>query len=237
MSPDEFQTAIGRLRSATPDGNQLADPFVELFRVTGTSVSTIGDLLGSQTVAATDSLAARIDEVQFDLGEGPCWDAIGSGAPILEPDFHTRESKDWPAFSAAIANDPVASLFAFPMLIGPLKVGAVDLYAASPMSLGDVECRRAAVMADIVGRRVLEAALSDTAEEYREDTSNPFSRRLVHQDTGMVLAQLGLSADDAVLVMQAHAFGTGLSMMDVAHRILDGELDFSVRDGSIEDSE
>jgi hypothetical protein len=37
--------------------------------------------------------------------------------------------------------------------------------------------------------------------------------------------------------MQAHAFGTGLSMMDVANRILDGELDFSVHNGSIEDSQ
>jgi hypothetical protein len=237
MSPDEFQTAIDRLRSAAPRDSQLAEPFVELFQVSGTSVSTIGDLLGSQTVAATNRQAARLDEVQFDLGEGPCWDAIGSGAPVLEPDFRTRGWKEWPAFTAAIAADPVTSLFAFPMLIGPLKVGAIDLYAASHMELGDVECRRAAVMADVVGRRILEAALADTAEEYREDTSNPFSRRLVHQATGMVLAQLGVSADDAVLVMQAHAFGTGLSMMDVANRILDGELDFSVHNGSIEDSQ
>ena len=237
MSPDEFQAAMGRLRSATPSGSQLAEPFVELFRVTGSSISTIGDLLGSQTVSATDTLAARIDEVQFDLGEGPCWDAIGSGAPILEPDFRNRERIMWPAFTAAIARDQVASLFAFPMLVGPLKVGAVDLYAASPMDLGDAECLHAAAMADVVGRNILQSALAETAEEYREDTSNPFSRRLVHQATGMVLAQLGVSADDAVLVMQAHAFGSGTSMMDVAHRILDGELDFSVREGTIEDSE
>lgn len=237
MSPDEFRSAIGRLRSAAPHGSQLAEPFVELFQVTGTSVATIGDLLGSQTVAATDEQAARLDEVQFDLGEGPCWDALGSGAPILEPDFRRRGRENWPAFTAAIAQDAVASLFAFPMLIGPLRVGAVDLYAAAPMHLDDAECRHAAAMADVVGRRILESSLTETAEEYREDTSNPFSRRLVHQATGMVLAQLNVSVDDAVLVMQAHAFGAGMSMMDVAQRILDGELDFSVQQGRIEDSE
>ncbi len=236
MPPDDFQTAIGRLRAAEPGGVDLAEPFVDLFRVTGTSVSTIGDLLGSQTVAATDPLSARLDELQFDLGEGPCWDALGARSPILEPDFRRRTHDKWPAFSAAIAHDPVASLFAFPMLVGPLKVGAVDLYAASPMELGDVECRKAAAMAEVVGRRILGSSLTGVAEEYREDTSNPFSRRIVHQATGMVLAQLGISADDAVLVIQARAFGTGASMMDVARSILEGDLDFSVRDGEIEDS-
>ena len=52
----------------------------QVFPVTGSAVSTVGGFLGSETVAASDEYAARLDELQFDLGEGPCWDAVRSGA-------------------------------------------------------------------------------------------------------------------------------------------------------------
>jgi hypothetical protein len=53
---------------------------------------------------------------------------------------------------------------------------------------------------------------------------------------GVVLAQLGLTAEDARLVIQSHAFATGRTMMAVSQDLLDGRLDFSRRDGRIEDS-
>jgi hypothetical protein len=37
-------------------------PFVRLFPVSGASVSTLGDVLGSETLSASDDRAARLDE-------------------------------------------------------------------------------------------------------------------------------------------------------------------------------
>jgi len=196
-----------------------------MFPVSGAAVSTLGDLLGSETLAASDEVAARLDELQFDLGEGPCWDAMNLARPVLAPDLRGGTDGRWPAFSKAVLDQGVSSLFAFPLLVGPLRIGAVDLYSAETVDFTSTNSRQAGVLADAVGRLILRLALNEIGGE-SERTSNAFSRRAVHQATGMVIAQLGITAADAQLIIQGHAFATGSTMMDVAQRIVDSDLAF-----------
>lgn len=207
--------------------DDLCELFLRHLPVSGTAVSTMGDLLGNETISASDAQAARLDELQFDLGEGPCWDALRSRRPILEPDIQKRPQRVWAAFSRAISDQEVGALFAFPMLVGPLKIGAVDMYARDPVSLDQQQTMRAAQLTGIVARRVLQQALGPLPEDAKE-TEGKYSRRIVHQATGMVLAQLGISPEDAHMVIRAHAFSTDQTMMDVSREILEGRLDFSV---------
>jgi hypothetical protein len=53
----------------------------------------------------------------------------------------------------------------------------------------------------------------------------------------MVLAQIDVSADDARLVIQGHAFTSGKPMMDIAEEILDGRLRFTRTGNRIEVAE
>jgi hypothetical protein len=211
-------------------------PFLEMLPVSGAAVSTVGDLLGSETVSASDAIAARVDELQFDLGEGPCWDAMRLGRPVLEPDLRTRPSTVWPAFSAAIRDEDVSSLFAFPLRVGSLRIGAVDLYAVNAVNLNPIQAQQAGILAAAVGKQVLRRALNVVGGEY-EDTGNAFSRRLVHQATGMVLAQLQIPGDDALLIIQGQAFATGRTMMEISEDIVERRLTFTQGEGGIEVSE
>ena len=231
MMHDSFATALDELARAD-DPRHYGVTFVRLFPVTGAAVSTLGDLLGSETLSATDERAARLDELQFDLGEGPCWDALRSGRPVSEPAMSTGGRTRWPAFADAARAEDVTSMFAFPLVVGPLRIGAVDLYSREPLALSETQTRRASALAEVVGRNVLRSALKSL--EDLEPTSNPHSRRVVHQATGVVLAQLDISADDAQLVVQAHAFTTGRAVMDVATDVVSGALRFQRVDGRIE---
>jgi hypothetical protein len=203
---------------------------MEALPISGTAISTIGDLLGTETIAASDDVAARLDELQFDLGEGPCWDAIRLRRPVLEPDLRSQPAGTWPAFRPAAVDAGVRALFAFPMLIGPLQIGAVDMYSRDPLMLDGSHAREASRLADEAGRLLLQRALTALDPDDSLDDGNPFSRRVVHQATGMVLAQLDVSADDARMVLQAHAYATNRSMMEVSREVLDGRLDFSALD-------
>jgi hypothetical protein len=227
---ERFARALSDLRGELPSNGELGKSFTELFPVAGTAISTLGDLLGSETVFASDAQAARLDELQFDLGIGPCWDALNTARPVLEPDLRENPRSTWPAFTEAAVADGVGSLFAFPMLVGSLRIGAVDMYSRDPVTLDRVQTRQAASLADLVGRHVLRRELIRSSLEYPDEPESPFSRRLVHQATGMVLAQLSISADDARLVIQGHAFATGRSMMEVSRDIVAGALDFSADD-------
>ena len=84
-------------------------------------------------------------------------------------------------------------------------------------------------MSEIVSRHVLRRALSEIGEDSEEGVG-AFSRRLIHQATGVVLASIDVSADDARLMIQGQAFAAGMSMMAIAQDILDGRLRF-VRNG------
>jgi hypothetical protein len=59
------------------------------------SSSCAMDVLRSQRLSASDGTAARLDELQFDLGQGPCGDAMRSARPVLVADV--QRGSVWPA--------------------------------------------------------------------------------------------------------------------------------------------
>ena len=193
---DSFAAAMDALDLARDRPAGFCEVFIDVFPVSGAAVSTIGEVLGSETLAASDEHAARLDELQFDLGEGPCWDAMRSGAAVLQPDIRETGRHRWPAFAASIKPDEVSSVFAFPLSVGPLRFGAIDLYSRKRVSLDDTQAQQAGMMADAVSRLVLRRALAAIGVE-PDSAGNAYSRRLVHQASGMVLAQINVSAEDA----------------------------------------
>jgi hypothetical protein len=231
-----FDEALQVIEAAPDQPERYCRAFLTVFPVVGAAVSTIGHVLGSETIAATDAQAARLDELQFDLGEGPCWDAMRSGSPILAPRMRSMGQDRWPAFTRSATEDGVRALFAFPLSVGPLRFGAVDMYSTSSVELSEAQTHQAGVMAEIVSRHVLRRALSSVGLEDEEAVS-AYSRRLIHQASGVVLAQIDVSADDARLVIQGHAFGSGRPMMDVARDILEGRLRFTREGARIEVAE
>jgi hypothetical protein len=232
MSNETFESVLAGLRVQPASVRDVAQSFVHLFPVTGAAVSTLGDFLGNETVSASSSFAARIDEFQFDLGEGPCWDALAQARPVLEPDLRAAGGRVWPAFSVAVQDD-VGAIFAFPMIVGHLHIGAIDMYSSEPTRLESEETRRATELAGLIGRNVLRLALAEIGDA-DEGRSRPLARRAIHQATGMILAQLKISADDAALLIQGHAFASGRPMMDVADDILAGRLRFTLGPNGIE---
>jgi hypothetical protein len=223
MASISFDVAVAAVSTAEAHVSDLARPFLELFPVSGASISTLGTPLGSETVAATDALAVRLDELQFDLGEGPCWDALHTRRPVLESDLG-RSDVSWPVFSKAVQTEGVGAIFAFPLTIGSVSLGAVDLYSTAPLTLTPTQLQQASTLATIVSRVLLQDALERTGVP---DNSDAFSRRVIHQATGMVLAQLGVAASDAYLIIQARAFAENRPMREVATDVVARRLRFT----------
>jgi hypothetical protein len=225
VANDPFQLASDALSGNHGRISEIARPFLSFLPVSGASVSTFGSLLPAESISITDARAGRVDEVQFDLGEGPCWDALAFRKPVLEPNLSTRSSVTWPAFLDAIRNEQIGAIFAFPLLFGPLEIGAVDLYSLSPVSLSPEQQRQTLALSAIVSRILLRHAISDDDSNGRETTT--FSRRLIHQATGMVLAQIGTTAEDAHLIIQARAFAENRTMREVAQDVIERRIRFS----------
>ena len=54
----------------------------------------------------------------------------------------------WPAFVEAVRDLPVRGMFAFPLTIGRMNVGVIDLYSAEPTELHDGHQRDAEALAE-----------------------------------------------------------------------------------------
>lgn len=225
MSPGEaVSRAATRLTVATGPSD-LCGPFVDAFAVSGAVISTLGDPLGSQTVCASDAVAARIDEIQIDLGEGPCWNAMQSRRPVLEED-RQRHRGEWPAAHEALERLEIGALFAFPLRVGDLDVGCLDLYSTRRRRLSPEQVEDITALASIAARQVLRRALAELIDGEEGIADGRYSRREVHQASGMVAAQLRIDVDDALVVLRANAFAHGRTVREVATDVVERRLVF-----------
>ena len=211
--------------------SNLCEPFLSVIPVSGASISVLVPAMAQTTVCASDDTAARLDELQFDLGEGPCWESLSLRMPVLNSDLHEDDRTEWPIFRAAIyktsvAGTDVGAMFAFPLYIGSLDIGAVDLYSDRPRTLSPVEVEDGKALAEVVTWQVLRRMLANYDGHELGDES-AWSRREVHQATGMVLAQLDITAADATILLKAHAFTTGRSVREIANDVIDRRLIFT----------
>lgn len=231
MDISAFEHARRELISAHETGGDLCAPFLSVVPATGASVSVLAGSKGQTTVCASDPTASRLDELQFDLGEGPCWTAMTSRMPVIGSS-DTIDPR-WPMFSDAISSDAlgsaVESMLALPMAIGQMEIGAIDLYSTSKAEFDLERLPGLTELARITAFQVLRRILSEAQSDADDATSvSSGSRREVHQATGMILAQLDVSADDAALLLKAKAYSTGRPVRDVASDVVDRRLDFSL---------
>lgn len=226
-----FRQAQHDLLYAHERSTSLCAPFLSVLPVGGAALSILAGSAGQSTVCASDDTAARLDELQFDLGEGPCWDAMSTRAPVLSPDLVADRAEVWPMFVRAIEHDAlgggVRAVYAFPLFVGSLDIGALDLYSSSATPLEKSQVTDATTLASLASWQVLRRILADQPGLDDDDRPTMTNRREVHQATGMVLAQLGISADGAALLLRAHAFSSGRSVAEVANDVIERRLDFA----------
>jgi hypothetical protein len=226
----------GRLREARSailewsrgTAGDACGPCVEVLEVAGASVSVLTGSMSQATLCATDGVAARIEELQLDLGEGPCWEAMDSRVPVLVPDVRDVADRPWPLFAASAQEILTGGIFAFPLRVGVIDLGSFDVYRTLAGLLEASVVIDAAALADAMARAVLQRLLADSGEDLasweREYTD---SRREVHQATGMILAQVGTTAAGAFALLRARAFSEGRTVRQVARDVVARRLSFA----------
>lgn len=206
--------------------------------VDGAVLSLLTATVSRTTLWASDATAELIEELQFTLNEGACMEAATTGRPVLVPDLrHSTETARWPMFAAAVAEQTkVRALFALPLQWGTVNLGVLDLYRLTAGGLSAAQYRDALSATDIAALLMLGQRTDPTlGVELGEDSGISESwlnessghRAEVHQATGMVLAQLEISATEALARLRAHAFVEQRLLIDIAHDVVSRRLRFT----------
>ena len=113
------------------------------------------------------------------------------------------------------------AVFGFPLRVGTVRLGALNLYRERPGPLSAEQHADALVMADVMARWVLDAqagAPSDAmAQELEAGADFHFA---VHNAAGIVSVQEEISVTEALIRLRAFAFGHDRLLGDVARDII-----------------
>jgi hypothetical protein len=218
---------VGDVEDERALAEQVCRAYVGGLDVDGAAISLQTASTSSQTLCATDATAELLEDLQFSLGEGVCVEAAVTGRPVLVADLHhTTEASRWPTFAAAVVEQSdVGALFAVPLQWGTVNLGVLDLYRRATGSLSEAQLRDAMSAADMAALMFLGVRTDPGDGVWLDHLVH--GRAEIHQATGMVLVQLGVSATDALARMRAYAFAEQRLLSDVAHAVVSRRLRFT----------
>lgn len=198
--------------------------------VDAAAVAVVLDASPRETLYASGRVASELEELTLTLGEGPGVDAL-AGGPALVADLTAGECLiRWPVFAAAAAKAGVRAVFALPLRTGAIRLGVLALYRAEPGGLDGEQLADALMLADTVGALLLDEAGHDPSGRPRPDGSwlhhAGAQHPVVHQATGMVIVQLGVTAAVALMRLRAHAYAHDRRLREVASDVVARRLRF-----------
>lgn len=178
-------------------------------------------------VAATPGAAMTVENLQFELGEGPGVDASRQDGPVLRSDLRSANVR-WPMFVPAALAAGVHAAFAFPLQVGGIHLGVLDLYRDTPGGLLDGVLGNALAHAQAATAVLLhlQALSSPTGKLHPQLTGFTADRSEIHQATGMISAQAEVTLVDALLLLRARAYATNRTMLAVSRDVLGRRLRF-----------
>ncbi|WP_116206622.1 GAF and ANTAR domain-containing protein [Amycolatopsis circi] len=227
--PDLFSELLAALREgrdATVPLAQVCRAVVERMPVDGAAVALMVDGTHRTLVHASDPVIEHLDAVQFSLGEGPSFEAFETGRPVLVPDLAQRLPVSWPVFATEAGIAGMCGIFAFPLRQGAAMLGAVDTYRRVPGWLSDEELATVLRGTDVVSSALLAVATAGGTGEEGDDVVGGLvrGRAAVHQATGIVIAEFGIPADQALAWLRAYAYSEGRLLDEVARDLVDRRL-------------
>ena len=99
-------------------------------------------------------------------------------------------------------------MYAIPLRIGAVDLGVLVLGGVDPRAMAGQELADSLLLGDLVSRLVLDLQAGVTSESLAWALDATDSRAVVHQATGMIVAQLDVGVAEALVRLRANAFAT-----------------------------
>ena len=149
MEPDPVVARLGaawaRVHEVVLQAQTAAEAVSQLVEVAqqlipmavGAGISLVDEDGVCTTVAATHAMVAQADELQYELGEGPCLRAWDTVSVQYVPD--TTTDPRWPEWGRTVARAGIRSALSVPLVVQGQEIGAIQVYATEPHAFTDHE--------------------------------------------------------------------------------------------------
>jgi hypothetical protein len=215
---------------------EICDSAMREARADGAALAVLSRSAQSrELIYATDDLAQQLDELQYTIGEGPCFDAYLDDTAQYHPELNSNsQTSRWPTFAADAIQLGAHALFAFPIPDGQQPMGVLELYRRSAGTLDAAQCAAVEECTATIARQLAanwehhvagfgdaEMALDAAATgDVGVSQANPFTRTQIHIAGGMVAVQLGIDAGEGVDRLRAYSYACGRRICSVAADVI-----------------
>src|SRR5699024_9701108 len=178
----------------------------------GATILLITSQKNATAVAYTSETLRRADELEVELGEGPCLDALEENGFFVIGD--TSIDQRWRHWSPRVAELGFFSVMGIPLRTHEKLFGSLNLFAKSRQSFGSDE----AAVATIFARHAALAIERNHTEENLQHALD--ARKLIGQAQGVLMERFDLDADRAFDVLRRYSQDTNTKLRDVARMIV-----------------
>ena len=211
---------------AEVDADLLCRTATVLLDVAAVAVSVPDPVLTLRTIGAHGPHARSLGELETELGQGPCLDALAAGDAVIADLVDEQAGRRWPLFAPACSAFGVVMICALPLRMGAARCGVLAVYLSAP-------ARRAAALrhdAEGFAEIALELLLADISSPERNTGASQSGGDLrndhpeIHHATGMTSVQLGVDLGTAVVCLRERALADGRTLLGLAADIVAGSV-------------
>ncbi|MEV8378790.1 GAF and ANTAR domain-containing protein [Kribbella sp. NPDC056861] len=202
----------------------LCDRGVELLQADAAGL-ILADQRGLLHVMASTTEEARLLELfVLQNDEGPCLDCYSTGEKIVNIDLDEVEER-WPRFRAATIAAGYRSTHAIPLRLRGQVIGVLNLFCTDRTTLSDADIALGQALCDIATVGLLQERTVRRGEVLAEQLQAALnSRVLLEQAKGVISERVGVTVDEAFVLIRAHARRNHLQLGAVASAVIDGTI-------------
>lgn len=177
-------------------------------------ISTLHKSGKVETRAATGKLVHQLDELQYDLGEGPCVDTLRETDVVVAP--RIRHDQRWPRYVPAAVELGLRSQLAVRLYLDDRgTLGGLNLYSTTSDEVEPESEATAELFAAHAAIALGNARQRETLNEALQ------SRKVIGQAIGIVMERYEMNEDRAFAFLVRASSHANIKVRDVAQELVD----------------
>lgn len=171
------------------------------------------------TVASADVLGRLLDEQQYDIDEGPCLEAVRTGAAVSAPDVASETR--WDGYPALVLAQGIGSIHSEPLLVRERPLGALNMYAVAPSAFTPEVQGQVRALAHLAS-----AGMAGALKNFDEITLTSRLRRalttrgVIDQAVGIIIAHRHVTPEEAFAVLRRISQTRNVRLHEVAGELV-----------------
>lgn len=174
-----------------------------------------------ETLATTDVIAERVDQLQYDTGEGPCLSSIDREQTFHVPDMEHDDT--WPTFSKRVATHTgIKSMLTYVLDVHEGALGALNLMSTQKDAFSPEDVATGSLFAGQAGVALANALTHEADQQQIHQLEEGMkTRQMVGQAVGLVMASQKVDADEAFRILVRISQRTNVKVRELAQRLID----------------